>query len=299
MLETMPLEVPTWVDKPLRGLLVIIIAAITIAIGRRLISRLSRRILAGTTAISARAHRLATHDEPGEPTLEQIAAANRREQRARTTSSVLRSLLTIVVVTIALLLLLDLAGINIAPILASAGIAGVAIGFGAQSLVKDFISGIFMLVEDQYGVGDVVDLGPATGTVEAVGLRVTRIRDLDGTLWYVRNGEVLRVGNKSQGWSRTNVEIRVPYTEDIPKVRSALEQVTAQLVTDPGWAERVFDEGTVNAYEELSADSVLFRVAIKTMPGKQWEVARELRRRIRAEFNRQGIEMAMPPILGL
>ena len=123
-------------------------------------------------------------------------------------------------------------GYDIAPIIASAGILGVALGFGAQSLVKDFLSGIFMIFEDQYGVGDVVDLGEASGTVEAVSLRVTRLRDVNGTVWYVRNGEILRVGNMSQNWARTVLDIGVAYGEDLAQVRRVLKEVAHDLWED-------------------------------------------------------------------
>jgi moderate conductance mechanosensitive channel len=143
------------------------------------------------------------------------AAADRSAQRARTLGSVLRSLCTAVVGVTAAIMVLAEFGVDLAPILASAGIIGVAVGFGAQNLVKDFLSGMFMLLEDQYGVGDIVDVGQASGTVETVGLRITTLRDLNGTLWYVRNGEILRVGNKSQGFAVAVVDVPVAHGTDV------------------------------------------------------------------------------------
>ena len=143
------------------------------------------------------------------------AAADRSSQRARTLGSVLRSLCTAVVGVTALIMVLSEFGVDLAPILASAGIVGIAVGFGAQNLVKDFLSGMFMLFEDQYGVGDIVDVGQANGTVETVGLRITTLRDANGTLWYVRNGEILRVGNKSQGFAVAVVDVPVAHGTDV------------------------------------------------------------------------------------
>src|SRR5690606_1086356 len=140
-----------------------------------------------------------------------------------------KSIISGVVLAVIVTMALSELGVNIAPIIASAGIIGLALGFGAQTLVKDFLSGIFMLVEDQYGVGDVVDLGEASGTVEAVSLRVTRLRDINGTVWYVRNGEVVRVGNMSQNWARAVLDITVTYDADLVRVRQVLAEVAAGM----------------------------------------------------------------------
>ncbi len=139
---------------------------------------------------------------------------------------------------IAFVMVLSELGLNVAPILASAGVLGLAIGFGAQNLVKDFLSGVMMMVEDQYGVGDEVDLGEAIGTVEHVALRVTRVRDVDGTVWYVRNGEILRVGNASQNWARTVLDVNVSYDQDLRKVREVLQEVAHGLWDDEDYQRR-------------------------------------------------------------
>ena len=159
---------------------------------------------------------------------------NRRAQRARSLGTLLKSITTTVVFGIAFVMALSEIGMDVAPILASAGVLGLAIGFGAQNLVKDFLSGVMMMVEDQYGVGDAVDLGEAIGTVENVGLRVTRVRDVDGTVWYVRNGEILRVGNQSQNWARTVLDISVSYAEDLTRVRQVLTEVAHSPVGGRG-----------------------------------------------------------------
>ena len=182
-------------------------------------------------------------------------------------------------------------GVNIAPIIASAGILGIALGFGAQSLVSDFLSGIFMIFEDQYGVGDEVDLGEAVGTVEAVSLRVTRLRDVNGTVWYVRNGEILRVGNMSQNWARTVLDISVAYGEDLAQVQRVLADVAHDLWEDEDFKGRVIEEPSVWGVQDLTPDAVVVRVALKTAPLEQWAVAREMRQRIKARFDHEGIEM--------
>ena len=199
---------------------------------------------------------------------------------------------TIVVGGIAFFLILDELGVNLAPFIASAGVIGVALGFGAQSLVKDFLTGLFMLLEDQYGVGDVVDVGPANGTVEAVTLRITKIRDSDGTLWYVPNGTMLRVGNKTQGWATAVVEIDVDYFADLDQVRALLAEAASRVVKDPVVGAHVLGEPTITGIERLSADAVTLRLKVKTSPAMQWEVARELRTATRDALERADVPLA-------
>lgn len=224
------------------------------------------------------------------------ATANhtRRVQRARTMGSLLKSISSGVVATIAGVMVLAEVGVNIAPILASAGILGLALGFGAQSLVKDYLAGIFMIFEDQYGVGDEVDLGEAFGTVEAVSLRVTRLRDVNGTVWYARNGEILRVGNMSQNWARAVLDVTVAYSEDLAHVRRVLKEVAHDLWTDDDFSRVVIAEPEVWGVQSIGADGVSVRVAVKTAPQEQWRVARELRQRIKARFDYEGIKVPFP-----
>jgi small conductance mechanosensitive channel len=182
----------------------------------------------------------------------------------------------------------------VAPLIASAGIIGLALGFGAQSLVTDFLSGIFMIIEDQYGVGDAVDLGEAIGTVEAVGLRVTRLRDVEGTVWYVRNGEILRVGNQSQNWARTVVDVPVSHEQDLHYVRSVLTDVAHEVWADEDFKRDILEEPEVWGVQEMTPDWITVRVTLKTAPLEQWGVAREMRERIKARFDHLGIELARP-----
>jgi small-conductance mechanosensitive channel len=218
----------------------------------------------------------------------------RREQRARTMGSVLKSIITGALAVVTLLMIMQQVGLPTAPLLASAGIVGVALGFGSQALVKDFLSGLFMMAEDQYGVGDVVDLGEASGVVEAVGLRVTRLRDLDGTVWYLRNGEVLRVGNRSQGWARAVLDIAIAYEEAIVPAKQLLLDVAREFQQDEEFAALVMEEPQVWGIESMSAESVVLRLVVKTQPLQQWTVARELRLRIKERFDAEGVRMAYP-----
>jgi small-conductance mechanosensitive channel len=240
-------------------------------------NRLSRAITGGRMGAA-----LNLREDPG---------YTRRVQRAATMGSLLKSVVTgIVMVVIALMFIAEL-GYDIAPLIASAGIIGVAIGFGSQALVKDFLSGIFMIFEDQYGVGDEVDLGEAVGTVEAVSLRVTRLRDVNGTVWYVRNGEILRVGNMSQNWARTVLDVNVGYGEDLARVRAVLADVAHDLWEDDDFKGRIIEEPSVWGVQDLGPDSVVVRVALKTAPLEQWAVAREMRQRIKYRFDHEGIEI--------
>lgn len=216
----------------------------------------------------------------------------RRRQRAETMGSVLKHVASIVILGTAALTVLDRLTIPIAPLLTSVGILGVAIGFGAQELVKDFIAGMFMLLEDQYGVGDVIDAGAAIGTVEAVTLRVTRLRDADGRVWYVRNGTITRVGNESQGWSRAYFDVPVAYDADITSVRAALENVAEEIWADPEYRESVIVEHPqVYGVEQLSDSALVFRITAKTLPSRQAEVAREIRLRVKSALDTAGIPM--------
>ena len=167
--------------------------------------------------------------------------SERRKQRAATMGSLLKSITTGIILAIVIVMVLAQLRVNVAPIIASAGIIGVAFGFGAQNLVKDFLAGIFMILEDQYGVGDVVDLGEASGVVEAVGLRVTRLRDVNGTVWYCRNGEVLRVGNQSQNWARTVLDITVSYDADLDQVQSILQAEATAMYEDPEFHDVIIE----------------------------------------------------------
>ena len=276
----------TWlVTKPLAILLLIVVAVVLRWFLHRLITRLVARAAEGLPTPVLRRH----HDEPQEPP---SLVRGRRVQRAETMGSLLRSVASIVVFTVFGITAVAELGYPIGPLIASAGVVGVALGFGAQSLVKDFLSGIFMIFEDQYGVGDVVDLGEADGTVEAVGLRVTRIRDVQGTVWHVRNGEIIRVGNQSQNWARTVLDIPVAFDQDLHRVQRVLADVAESLWDDEDFRHLIIEQPSVWGVQDLTPSWVTVRVTIKTAPLEQWAVAREMRQRILTRFEHEGIEFS-------
>lgn len=223
-----------------------------------------------------------------------VVADERRATRATSLGQLAANITSVLVVSIAGIMVLGELGFNLAPLIAGAGVVGVALGFGAQSVVSDFLSGVFMLLEDQYGVGDIVDLGEASGVVEDIHLRVTRLRAVDGVVWYVRNGEVVRVGNMSQNWSRALLDIAVAYDSDVPRVKQLMEQVARDLAADEAWAPLVLAEPEVWGVEQLAADAIVVRLVVKTVPGEQWAVARELRQRIKERFDAEGVEIPFP-----
>jgi moderate conductance mechanosensitive channel len=223
-----------------------------------------------------------------------LATQTRRVQRAKTMGDLLKSVITGLLIAVFGTMVLSELGVNIAPIIASAGIIGIALGFGAQSLVRDFLSGVFMIFEDQYGVGDVVDVGEASGTVEAVSLRVTRLRDLNGTVWYVPNGAIVRVGNMSQNWARAVVDVNVGYHEDLVRAQRVLQEVAHDLWEDEDFKDLIIEEPEVTGVEVFGPDAVTLRVLLKTAPMEQWGVARALRQRLKARFDHEGIEIPLP-----
>jgi len=226
-------------------------------------------------------------------------STNRGEARANTIEAMSKSLATWTIFVVALLMVLGELDINLAPLLAGAGIAGIAIGFGAQNLVRDVLAGFFVLVEDQYGVGDVIDAGPATGTVERISLRSTQLRDLAGTVWHIPNGTILRVGNKSQNWARAIVEIVVPYSADARKARGIMAEVAAGMATEDEWqaAMRVGGVADDQGISAMSAVGMTLRLVVDTEPKSQWGVERELRLRVKEAFDVAGIplEVHQPP----
>ncbi len=288
-----------WFDwllgAPLQSVAAVLVGVVVLAIARWLITRAVRSVVEGGARVRRGARRLLMSTRVGSAVADSNAlTVARRVQRAETMGSVLRSSAAFLVGIGVLTAIANINDWDLGPVLASAGVVGVALGFGAQTLVKDFLSGIFMLVEDQYGVGDVVDLGEASGTVEAVGLRVTQVRDLQGTLWYVRNGEVLRVGNKTQGWSRAIVEVRVGPDQDVARVDAVLRAAATSLVGDETIGPLLLDEPEVTSFEDLTGESIMLRAMVKTAPAKQWDVQRELRSRIRTALVREGVPLALP-----
>ena len=275
-----------FVATPGAILLIVVVGLVARWLSNRAIDRFITRLIDGPVAT-------AIAESKAGPYLRDLSpvAVERRRQRAITIGSLLKSIVTGLILAIVIVMVLSKVGIDVAPILASAGIVGVALGFGAQNLVKDFLAGIFMILEDQYGVGDTIDLGEAIGSVEAVSLRVTRLRDVNGTVWYVRNGEVLRVGNKSQNWARTVLDITVGYESDVDQVVALLTEEAHALYVDEQFRAEILEDPEVWGVERFDKDGVVVRLVLKTAPSKQWSVARALRQRIKARFDAEGVRI--------
>lgn len=282
---------------------------IFIVLATWLVSRLVRRSVrrVGAKVVRERAERRARQPQrrrqhPAVAAADGGAVGNtpagnggRSDLRITTVVSVFASLAGMVVWTIGLLVMLGEFDVNVAPLLAGAGVVGIALGFGAQSVVADFLAGAFMLLEDQYGVGDVIDVGEATGSVEDFSLRTTTLRDVNGTLWHVPNSRIQRVANKSQFWSRAVLDIDVAYDTDLRRAEGIIQRVADDL-----WQDLTFTGGTIIdppevwGIERLGPDGVTIRLVVKTDPAEQWVVARELRLRIKDAFDQAGVEIPFP-----
>ncbi|HET9984006.1 MAG TPA: mechanosensitive ion channel family protein [Longimicrobiales bacterium] len=219
-----------------------------------------------------------------------------REQRAQTVGSLLNSVAGAVIAVVATITVLSAIGVPIASILASVGVVGLAISFGAQSLVKDVITGTFLLLEGQFGIGDVVKIADTSGLVERITLRTTVLRDTYGTVHVIPNGTITKVSNLTKSWSRAVLDVGVAYREDVDRVIALMKQIGAEFLADPEWGPLLLEEPTVPGVENLGESAVIIRMMAKTLPLKQWDVARELRRRIKIRFDQEGIEIPFPTI---
>jgi moderate conductance mechanosensitive channel len=268
--------------RPVKILLILGVALVLRHLIHRAIDRLTRTTAEGDAPLLLRTLKEA-------PGAVRAAASpllsERRAQRSRTIGSVLRSVTSFLVLGTAFVLILGELGVNLAPIIASAGIVGLALGFGAQNLVKDFLSGIFMVLEDQYGVGDTVDLGEANGVVEGVGLRVTTLRDAAGTVWYVRNGEVMRVGNKTQGYAVAVLDLPLGHGADIAQATEIAGRVAGEVTASEPVAEHVLSPPEVLGVESVTADAVTLRLTVRVRAGQQWAVQRTLLAKIKEAFD--------------
>ncbi|MFJ4618096.1 mechanosensitive ion channel family protein [Streptomyces sp. NPDC088812] len=269
----------TWLAIGLRVLLIMVIAGVLRVVVRRAITKLIDRMNRTVQAVD------------GTALGGLLVNVERRRQRSQAIGSVLRSVASFLILGTAALMILGTFEINLAPLLASAGVAGVAIGFGARNLVTDFLSGVFMILEDQYGVGDQIDAGVATGEVIEVGLRVTKLRGDNGEIWYVRNGEVKRIGNLSQGWATAGVDVTVKASEDLDRVKATLVEVADKMGKEEPWNELLWSAIEVLGLDSVLLDSMVVRVTAKTMPGKSLAVERELRWRIKRAFDAADIRI--------
>jgi len=290
------------VAKPAKVLLIFLVAFV----GNRLVRRGIRNLVDRLMSQREDRTRLRREAETGEGrratfraramAKAQLLAAQeeRGKQRALALGAVLRSIASLTIYGLAAIITLAEFGVSLGPLIAGAGIVGVALGFGAQSLVKDFLSGIFMLIEDQYGVGDIVDLGDATGVVEEVNLRTTRLRDVNGTVWFVPNGEIRRVGNKSQQWARAVIDIGVAYDTDMSQAVETIKEVIDSVWHDELEAATVLEEPEIWGIETFGDSAITIRAVLKVEPGEQAATAREVRKRLKPAFDRAGIEIPFP-----
>ena len=294
------------VSDGLRILFVVVVALVVRAVANRVINKITERAATTTLPVASAAIRPAIrkHRAPAQAPAEETAALSaaavaaagteRHEQRARALGSILRSGVSIVVFGIAALTILGDLGFNLTPLLLSTTVLGVALGFGAQNLIRDYLAGILMLVEDHYGVGDTINVKDATGTVEAMTLLTTRLRDVNGVVWHIRNGTIESVGNESQGWSRAVIDYPVPYGEDLARIRALMEQAASSMFSERGWRKLILEKPEVWGAQELSSKEVTMRIVAKTAPMRQWEVARELRARVKAALDAAGVAPAGP-----
>lgn len=273
------------VSAILSSCLIIIGALLLLALARAVIARWTKRVAAGDPILGFQGPRISV------PGLEDPLKGERRQQRAQAIGGLLRHTSTFLIVVVATLSVINQFTDKMAPLFTSAGILGVAIGFGSQSLIKDFMSGVFMIMEDQFGVGDVIAVSDFEGTVEAVGLRVTRVRDVEGSVWYIRNGEILQLANKSQGWSRSVLDVRVPYDCDISQAQAIMSATGAEMAESEAWKGVMLEKPQVWGVQDFGQYAVDVRIVAKTAPLEQWRVARELRERIKYNLDAAGIRM--------
>lgn len=273
-------------------LVIIVGAALLRLVAGWLIHRVFRTMTESGTALSSMTSAMIRRDPKQ---VEQARA--RREQRARTLSTVTVNIAGAAIAIIAAIMIMSEFGLDVGPVIASLGVVGLAAGIGAQTIIKDVISGLVMLFEDVIAVGDVIDLEHATGTVVGINLRTTQVRSLDGVLWTVRNGEIVRVGNMSRGYANAVVQLDISNQSRNADVTAALEQVVADAWADAELRELLLEEPTISGI--LSVDGARFqrRIVAKVQPGQQWTVEQDLRQRVRMAFSDAGIEFAMPRIV--
>ncbi len=219
------------------------------------------------------------------------------KKRTYTFTSVVSNLVIVVAAVAAILIIADQIGISVTPLLAGAGVAGIVIGFGAQSLIKDLINGTFILLEQWYQINDIVTIGDTTGTVERFNLRATVIRDIEGTVHFIPNGEINRLSNRTHVWSRALVEVGVHYSENTDRVVEVLEEVFSELMNDKKYKKVILERPTIlgnGGVSELGDSAVVFTIICKVKPAEQWTISRQLRKRIKDKFDKVGIEIPYP-----
>ena len=277
-----------FVAKPLAILLIVLLAWVANRIVRTLIKRSMSRMLEPNSRKSVRWVR----DKSPDMLLRTQANNLRTEARVQTLSTVFRGMATAGIWLIAILWILSILQVSLGPIVATAGVAGVALGFGAQYMIRDFLAGIFMVIEDQLGVGDIVDLGDAKGTVEKITLRSTRLRDVHGVVWHVPNGQIQRVANKSHEWARAVLDLEVGFDTDVAAAERLIQSTADALAADEHWMAQILETPEVWGVESFTEHGVTIRLVIKTKPSSQFGVMRELRARLKSAFEANGIALA-------
>ncbi|HEY0259253.1 MAG TPA: mechanosensitive ion channel domain-containing protein [Lacisediminihabitans sp.] len=270
--------------KLFRVIVIVVVALVLRLVLRFAIDRIVRRIVSGVKKRQS--------IEDTQALLTSPLSAVRTVQRTRTLGSVLNNIVTVVILIVSALLIVSTISPNITGAFSLITAAlGAGLGFGAQNIVKDVLNGLSMVMEDQLGVGDVVDVGPATGVVEAVGIRTTQIRDVNGTVWFVRNGEILRIGNLSLGWARVIIDLAVPYEADVEAVQQRMLAIAREMTAIPKWRALVLEKPEIWGIESISADAIVIRLVVKTRPGVKDDVARELRARLKSALDEMGIRL--------
>jgi moderate conductance mechanosensitive channel len=272
-------EASQWVyDVPFRIVLILVAALLVNLAVRRSVDRYAQRLRARTAA-----------DPDADAT-----SVRRDSLRVTTAAGTIGRAATLLIFTIAGLIALGEFGITLGPLLAGAGIAGIALGFGAQNLVRDMLAGLFVVFEDQYGVGDIIDAGRASGTVEEVTLRITKIRDVHGTLWFVPNGTIQEVGNKTQLWARAVIDFDIDYRADHEEAGRIIKDTADRLWREHRPGARILEEPELWGVESLGDSAVVIRLAVKCAPAEQWKLARVLRGEVKKSLDAAGIEIPFP-----
>ena len=277
------LDFLTAFDWLARALGILIAGFLLLWILHRVIDRVVDRVVSGVKRSQGVDDTQALQASPVE--------AMRQVQRARTLGTVLNTFSAWAIWIVVGVMVLTELGVAVTPLIASLGILGAALGFGAQSLVKDMLNGLFMVFEDQLGVGDIVNLGTITGVVERVGIRITEVRDPDGTVWYIRNGEILQVGNYSQDWARIILDIPVPYTLDVDEAQEALLAAAKQFATHPEWRRKVLEDPEMWGIESISHEALMVRLTVKVRAGEQFVLKRALHRFVKDALDIRGINI--------
>jgi moderate conductance mechanosensitive channel len=281
-----------FISRPIVALLILAVAWIVNRWLRRLVSRFVNQAVARDRLAALALQRIGLN-----PPSALRAVDPRAEARSTTLSAVLRAAVSTIVWGTAMMTVLGVFDVNLGPLIASAGIAGFAVGFGAQTFVKDCIAGFFMLLEDQFGVGDVVDLGEASGTVEALTLRASTLRGADGTVWTVPNGQIVRVGNRSKLWSTALLDVTVSYEADLDHAIAVMTATAIEVCALAEFADVVLEAPVVAGVENLTLDGAVLRLSVKTAPGLQWALMRRLRSALKVAFDAEGVPFRPASVL--